>query len=33
MVRKTKEEAEITRRHIIEAARRVFLAWGWAHDP
>ena len=28
MVRKTKEEAEITRRHIIAAARRVFLAWG-----
>jgi TetR/AcrR family acrAB operon transcriptional repressor len=28
MVRRTKEEAEITRRHIIAAARRVFLAWG-----
>ncbi|WP_347250664.1 TetR family transcriptional regulator [Zoogloea sp.] len=28
MVRKTKEEADITRRHIIAAARRVFLACG-----
>jgi len=28
MVRKTKEEAEVTRRHIIEAARRVFLECG-----
>lgn len=28
MVRKTKEEAEGTRRHIIEAARRIFLECG-----
>jgi TetR/AcrR family acrAB operon transcriptional repressor len=28
MVRKTKEEAEVTRRHIIDAARRVFLECG-----
>ncbi len=28
MVRKTKEDAEITRRHLIDAARRVFLECG-----
>jgi TetR/AcrR family transcriptional regulator, acrAB operon repressor len=28
MVRRTKEDAEITRRHIIDAARRVFLECG-----
>ena len=31
MVRKTKEEAEITRLHIIDAARRVFLQCGVSH--
>ncbi len=31
MVRKTKEEAEITRLHIIDAARRVFLECGVSH--
>ncbi|MBS0357227.1 MAG: TetR family transcriptional regulator [Proteobacteria bacterium] len=30
MVRKTKEEAELTRRHILDAARRVFLECGVA---
>lgn len=30
MVRKTKEEAELTRRHILDAARRVFLEYGVA---
>lgn len=31
MVRKTKEEADLTRRHIIDAARRVFLECGVSH--
>lgn len=31
MVRKTKEEADITRRHIIDAARQVFLECGVGH--
>jgi TetR/AcrR family acrAB operon transcriptional repressor len=31
MVRKTKEEADLTRRQIIDAARRVFLEFGVSH--
>ncbi|MDD3352046.1 TetR family transcriptional regulator [Zoogloea sp.] len=31
MVRRTKEDAEVTRRHIIDAARRVFLECGVSH--
>ena len=33
MVRKTKEDAEVTRQHIIDAAREVFFARGVSRTP